>query len=293
MTKPTNNPRGRPPKLGNAGLGRPPAGTREESIWLGDKAALDADPVAQLRWYDRRAEIQELILRDAAAFAADCTRAKLALAQSDITAYRAKVSALTNTLWESADQNDAQARELRDLRTEVNELRLWKEAAHSVEAREAADKNAEERAAALAEKKRLADDARSAELASLDAEIERDEAIVRQEDKRPGFMGPVYHGEPDSTVWRQHEADLTAARQRKRRRDVLIKKITQAQADQEEVAENATKARGGYSEAQFANLQEQARKALEPPVAGPSERIAQGGNTRMPDESLKLYGYDK
>src|SRR6266566_5213438 len=35
----------------------PEPGSLEENIWLGDQVAVHANPVAQLRWYDRRGEL--------------------------------------------------------------------------------------------------------------------------------------------------------------------------------------------------------------------------------------------
>ena len=121
--------------------------------------------------------------------------------------------------------------ELRSLRAEANDLRLWKEEVHSVEAREAADLKAKTRAAALAEQELLASKQKAAELAASKAECAEIDCRHRRESLRPG--GPPYIGREGTEARADYERQQAADKRARQRLDVLSGKKTQNEVDEE------------------------------------------------------------
>jgi hypothetical protein len=138
------------------------------------------------RSYSNILDAHQILLARADAELSDCTRTDLGKARADITTYVQTAAFLSEELRVSEVALDRNQDELRSLRVEAKELRLWKEDVHSIEAREAADLNAKTRADTLAEQDRLALEQETAELAASEAECTEIDRRDRREMLQPG-----------------------------------------------------------------------------------------------------------
>ena len=183
------------------------------------------------RSYSDSLDAHQKLLARADAETADRTRTDLDQARGDILTYVDTVGFLSEELRASAVAFERVMTELRPLRVEAKELRLWKEEVHSIEAREAADLKAKERATALAEQDRLASEQKAAELAASKAECA--EIDRRQECERLQPGGSIDIGREGTDLraaWdRQQAADMRAHQ----RLAVLSGKKTQNEVDKE------------------------------------------------------------
>jgi hypothetical protein len=167
------------------------------------------------RSYSAILEANQNLLNRADADRRDCTRNDLNKTRADIKTYGETVTFLSDELRGSALAQDRDRDELRSLRAEVKELRLWKEDVHSIEAREAADLKARTRAAAQAEQDRLVAKQLDAELEKSEAECAEIDSRHRRESLQPGGPPDIgREGTEKRAAWEEQQAADNRARQR-------------------------------------------------------------------------------
>lgn len=232
----TGRPKSKPPGPGIPGTARTAKPGTVEAIEeiLALMAVENDKPTPNLgrqRSYSAILEANQKLLDREDADRRDCTRTDLDMARADIMTYVKTVGFLSDELRASAVAQDRNLAELLSLRAEAEELRLWKEEVHSVEAQEAADLKAEMRAAALAEHDRLASMQKAAELAASEAECAEIDRRQRRESLRPG--GPPDIGREGTEVRVAYERQKAAERAARQRLAVLRGEKTQDQVDNE------------------------------------------------------------
>jgi hypothetical protein len=189
---------------------RPPAGSREETIWLGDQVVLKAKPEAVLGWLPERAKIQERIQTDKLA----ATEAALT---EEVTTYRATISHISEVMRGVDKEARVLARDNKALKEEVTRLGLRVPSADLWDAqvsRLAAEAKAEEERLA-AEEARIATKAkRDAAVTQLQAVVAQDGREIRAEESRAqqfSVIQPQYpYGQPGSTAHQERQAVLQA-----------------------------------------------------------------------------------
>jgi hypothetical protein len=229
----TGRPKSTPPGIpGTARTAKPGTVEAIEDV-LALMAVENAKPNPNLgrqRSYSDILDVHQKLLARADADSADCTRTDLVKARADIVTYVQTVGFLSDELRASAVAQDRDLAELRSLRAEAKELRLWKEDVHSIEAREAADLKAKMRAAALAEQERLASEQKAAELAASEAECAEIDRRHERERLRPGLPDIGREGTEARAAYERQQADDRRAFQKLA---VLRGEKTQDEVDKE------------------------------------------------------------